>query len=95
MKNRTERIEIDGWNVAALVDDDGHLEVFVDNKDGSQVFALDADIGNDGSVFGERFTTQCIEDKHIETTDWLAPRCPPERESGSAATGVVDKAGWT
>ena len=54
---------IKGWQVELLVDEDGHLEVYVKNSDGTDVHSTDADISED-DCWGERFTTQKIEDDY-------------------------------
>ena len=53
-----------GWEVKALVDDDGHLNVFVSNAE-APVQGLDADL-SDTDTWGERFTTTYIENKYSE-----------------------------
>ena len=59
-------IEIDGWKIQLLVDDDGMLEGCVSNHDDSGVIATDTDKWGDNE-WGERFTTEEIEKEHIAT----------------------------
>ena len=57
------KVEIGGWKVDLVVDDDGHLGVFIGHKDGTEVIPCDADTTNscNDSEWGERFTTVKIE----------------------------------
>lgn len=56
-----KKLEIDGWKVDLVVDDDGHLGVWISHKDGTEVISCDADLCSDRE-WGERFTTAKIEE---------------------------------
>jgi len=63
-----EQLEIHGWKVYAGVDEDGHLDIRVRHRDGTQVHDLAADIATDRGEWAERFTTSAIEAAHNERT---------------------------
>jgi hypothetical protein len=54
------QIELEGWKINVLVDDDGMLELCISNHDESPVIATDTDKWGDNE-WGERFTTKEIE----------------------------------
>lgn len=58
-----KKVEIGGWKVDLVVDDDGHLGVFIGHKDGTEVLSCDADLSSDRE-WGERFTTAKIEEDY-------------------------------
>ncbi len=60
------KIEIQGWHIQALVDDDGHLTLVVKHEDGTKPFPLEADIEN-GEEWAERFSTPAIETAYENT----------------------------
>lgn len=65
--NKVAKTEFDsGWTVEALVDDDGHLNIWVKHADGTTIHDTDADLGDgvDGEDLGFRFTTSGIEDAY-------------------------------
>jgi hypothetical protein len=58
--NRTNKIKMDaGWEVQAIVDEDGHINVFVKNIDGSDVFEVETGQGDgeNGDALAFRLTT--------------------------------------
>jgi len=58
---------VDGWCVRVLVDDDGHLNVYLSNGDGTQVHDVGEDLSCDDEgnhEWGARFTTDGIEENH-------------------------------
>lgn len=48
------------FRIVTVIDDDGHLSIYVGSLDGSPVLDIGEDIGNEG-VFGVRLTTAAIE----------------------------------
>lgn len=51
-----------GWSVGLVVDDDGHLNVYVDHDDGSEIVEIDTGQGDgDGEQYATRFTTEATE----------------------------------
>lgn len=74
MKNT---MQVGNWNIEALEDEDGHLNVYLKHADGSQIVATNSLIGN-GKEWAERFTTEIIEKeyaKSLEDDQFLCPRC--------------------
>jgi len=62
-----ETIKINGWEVRANTDDDGHLIVTIHNDDRSRVLECGNDIdGGDLNAWGDRFTTRSIESEYIK-----------------------------
>lgn len=57
-----------GWHIEANVDDDGHLNLFVINEDGSDIIELE-NLSGDGhqEPYSLRFTTESIEDEYATT----------------------------
>jgi hypothetical protein len=56
-----------GWDIQTVVDPDGHLNVYITNEDNSRVFEIETGQGGgDGEQMALRFTTQQIEDEHLE-----------------------------
>ncbi len=67
MMTQEQTLEIHGWKVYAGVDEDGHLDIRVRHRDGTQVHDLAADIAT-ASEWAERFTTSAIEAEYNERT---------------------------
>ena len=61
MKKEQKIILEDGWEVYALVDDDGHLSLFINNADNSKVYRMRQDIVSNNQEWGDRFTTVDLE----------------------------------
>jgi hypothetical protein len=62
---QTETVQLaKGWSLQGLVDDDGHLNVYVTNSDGTDIIDVETGQGDgtDGDQLALRFTTQKIED---------------------------------
>jgi hypothetical protein len=60
-----------GWNVCAIVDDDGHLNVYIANSEGtSDIIEIETGQGDgeNGEQYALRFTTEDIESAARE--DW-------------------------
>ena len=55
-----------GYTVKATGDEDGHLTLAVSHSDGSQVQALDMDLGFD-DPWAERFSTALIESRYSDS----------------------------
>lgn len=62
-------MSIGDWNIDASVDDDGHLTVFINHDDGTQVNACDADIASNDTEWAERFTTEGIEEEYRKSQE--------------------------
>jgi len=59
---------VGGYTVKATSDEDGHLTLAVSHSDGSQVQALEVDLGF-GGPWAERFSTALIEDRYSNSTN--------------------------
>ena len=56
-----------GWNVGVLVDDDGHLNIYITCQDGSDIKAIDTGQGDGhGEQLAYRLTTDRIEAIYIK-----------------------------
>jgi hypothetical protein len=72
-KNMSDVVGVDrgvmvvaGYTVKATGDEDGHLTLTVSHSDGSQVRALDMDLGFD-DPWAERFSTALIESRYSDS----------------------------
>jgi len=54
-----------GWKVVTEVDDDGHLNIYIENKFSDRIDEIESGRGDgDGEQLASRYTTPRIEDKH-------------------------------
>lgn len=58
--------EQSGWKLDTVVDNDGHLNIYVSHKDGTDVMDVGEDIGS-CDEWGCRLTTRKIENDYIES----------------------------
>ena len=65
----TIHLKNSGWHVGLHTDDDGHLNIYLTHEDGSQVNSLDMDIASDETEWGERFTTERIEEIYLAKSE--------------------------
>ena len=66
MSNRSGRVDlINGWSAVMNVDQDGHLNIFITNQDGTDITECETGYndGEDGEL-GLRYTTDDIERKY-------------------------------
>lgn len=78
MKNKTHFLNIEGWHLEALVDDDGHLNVAIKHDDKTEVSQCDVDFSADEGEWTDRFTTEAIEkeyQKSLEDDQFLCIQC--------------------
>lgn len=68
---RTEKQQIGDWNVQAIVDDDGHLNVYITNDKSGEIEQIETGQGDgiDGEQLAQRFTTPEIESEYREETE--------------------------
>lgn len=59
MNDMTHKIQNENWIVSTSVDEDGHLTVWIDHTDGTEVHAIGIDTY--AEEWRERFTTDKIE----------------------------------
>ena len=62
-------VDIGKWEIDAQVDDDGHLTIGINNKDGTRVGPLGVDIATNDEEWVERFTTDGIEKAYNKDTE--------------------------
>jgi len=57
-----------GWNVEIIVDDDGHLNIYVENDDKTTIHQVDSDQGDgiNGEQYAIRMTTEQLEREYQE-----------------------------
>jgi len=56
-----------GWNIHTIVDEDGHLNVYITNDDNSDILEIDTGQGNGkGEQLALRFTTLQIEEDYAD-----------------------------
>ena len=62
MKNEPFKIESEGWTVNVLIDDDNHLNIYIENEDGTNINQIETGQGDgdDGDQLATRFTTDKI-----------------------------------
>ena len=65
----TKSISLGEWKIELVSDEDGHLSIHIDNRDGSQVNSVGADIADDENQWAERFTTNLIEQDYKTSND--------------------------
>jgi hypothetical protein len=58
---QSSKVQVGNWNVQLVSDADGHLSVYIDNADGSQVNMIEEDIADNGTQWADRFTTKKLE----------------------------------
>jgi len=63
---KAETLNINKWSIEGVIDDDGHLTVFITHEDNTEISACNADIGKENE-WAERFTTMKIEDDYAKT----------------------------
>ena len=56
--------KIKDWKIEICSDSDGHLNLYVQHKDQSEVIICSADIADDEKMWADRFTTEKIEKEH-------------------------------
>lgn len=63
-----------GWKAEAEVDDDGCLNIYVTNSDGTDIFDADTEHGDgtNGEQYAMRFSTLAIEEAYWKEQDRLA-----------------------
>jgi hypothetical protein len=61
-------VNIGGWIVDLIVDDDDHLTVGINHFDGSKISAVNEDLSANDSEWVERFTTGKIEEKYLTSS---------------------------
>jgi len=59
-----ETLNIDGWELEAFVDGDGHLTLVINHEDTSKVIPLEEDLATTEEEWVERFTTEKIEEDY-------------------------------
>ena len=59
---------IGDWVIEGVLDDDGHLTVFITHSDESEIYQCDPDIGKENE-WANRFTTEQIEKKYWEKNE--------------------------
>ncbi|MCP4397231.1 MAG: hypothetical protein GY801_08040 [bacterium] len=67
-EDRTGNILLkNGWKVELLIDDDGHLNIYTTNTDGSDVLETETGQGDgiNGDQLAFRLTTQFIENEYV------------------------------
>ena len=57
----SSKVQIGDWNIQLVTDDDGHLSVYIDNKDSTKVHIIEEDIADNNEQWADRFTTEKIE----------------------------------
>ena len=57
-----------GWRVSFMVDDDGHLNIYVENHDNSDIIEIETGQGDgkNGEQYALRFTTEQIEEQYLK-----------------------------
>ena len=73
-------LELDGWKINVLVDDDGMLEVCLSHNDESDIIPTDTDKWG-AHEWGERFTTKQMENDHREESRKIRHRGQRKRNS--------------
>jgi hypothetical protein len=56
------------WEITSLLDEDGHLNLYISHADGSEVVDVGEDIGK-SDEFGIRLTTEDIEAAHLASAN--------------------------
>jgi len=58
------------WHVQVVVDNDGHLNIYIENEDGTEIKEVETTQG-DGESLALRFTTRGLEERYLasENTD--------------------------
>jgi hypothetical protein len=67
-KQEVQIVSLRGWGALLVVDEDDHLTVHINNRDGTQVHDVDVDLGTEGGELARLFTTDGIEDAYSKTT---------------------------
>lgn len=60
-------IKIGKWILRANSDNDGHLNLTIEHKDGSAVCQIGEEISAKLSEWGDRFTTESIESNYLSS----------------------------
>lgn len=63
-----DRVDIRGWTVQLVVDDDNHLNIYVKNEDGTEIFDNSEDNAGENEI-SFRLTSQQIEDDYKKFGD--------------------------
>lgn len=58
----SERIKLDGWNVHAVLDEDGDLNIYIHHDSEATVARVGADIADNDQAWGDRFVIEGAED---------------------------------
>lgn len=61
-----QQVDIGEWTVHSIVDDDGHLSVYITHSDSTPIYTVDEDISVSDIEWAARFTTEGIEDIYRE-----------------------------
>lgn len=64
MKHNRQELHIDGWNIVAIVDGDGHLTLCANHEDSSDIHDMGMDYDED--EYRVRLTTDDIERAYRE-----------------------------
>ena len=66
IENNQFTLELGDWEICHEIDDDGHLNVYIMNNDGTNINEVDSERGNgkDGEQLALRFTTDGIEKEY-------------------------------
>ena len=55
-------MKVGDWIIDSVVDSNGILTLWIQHQDGTSVSAMDTDVSMNESEWGERFTTDMIEE---------------------------------
>lgn len=67
--NKT-KVYLNGWEIECNVDEDGHLNLYINNDDKSQIEECDVDISRNEEEWSFRFTTENIEKEYLDNEDF-------------------------
>jgi alpha-N-acetylglucosamine transferase len=59
-----QKHKIKDWKIEVCSDSDGHLNLYVQHKDQSEVIICNADITDNETMWADRFTTEKIEQEY-------------------------------